>query len=105
MPHLESFYEKPYTHLFEFNKELLLLLIRFMKLEVSISYTEAYETQPADMTDMRKAFKPGLVIDCISHVPYMCAFENTDTHYSLSSLDLLFNEGPHSREILRQMIV
>lgn len=105
MPHLEPFYEKQFTHLFEFNKELLLLIIRLMKLEVKLNYTDAYEAQPIGMTDMRKAFKPGVAIDNVTSVPYMQVFESINDSHSLSCLDLLFNEGPQSKEILKQMLV
>jgi len=104
MPYFEPFYEKQYTHLFEFNKELLQLLIRLMKLEVKLSYTDAYEAAPIGMTDYRKSFKPGVAIDNIQSVPYMHVFEGIDTSLNLSAIDLLFNEGPHSKEILRQMV-
>jgi hypothetical protein len=105
IPYLEPFYEKQYTHLFDFNKELLVLLIRLMKLEVRISYTDTYEAQPIGMTDLRKAFKPRVVIDKVTSVPYMQVFESVDGSHSLSCLDLLFNEGPQSKEILKQMVV
>ena len=105
MPYFEPFYEKQYKHLFGFNKELLLLLIRLMKLDVKLNYTETYESQANGMTDYRKLFKPGKTIDNVTMVPYIRVFESVEPSSGLSCIDLLFNEGPHSKEILRQMIM
>ena len=114
MPYLESFYNKQHKYLFEYNKELLDLLIRLMKLDATISYTEVYEKEINDGSDLRRAFKPGKEITEINigqekwqiqEVNYMRVFENANIYSSISCLDLLFNEGPQSKKILKQMVV
>jgi len=114
MPYLEAFFEKKHTHLFQFNKELLELTIKLMKLDVTLSYTDAYDNAPDGVTDLRKAFKPGKEIEEITvrqkkwllrEVPYMQTFEGLRPTLSISCLDLLFNEGPQSKNILKQMVI
>jgi hypothetical protein len=113
MPHLEPFYDRRHSSLFDYNKDLLHLLIRLMKLDVSILYTEAYEKYPHDMVDVRKLFKPGKEIKEISlssekwqvkEVDYIRVFDCAVDPLSLSCLDLLFNEGPQSKSLLKQMV-
>ena len=113
MSYLEPFYSKKYSHLFDYNKELLLLLIRLMKIDVAISYTDVYDKAPANATDLRRYFKPGRIPDDyiingfrlgLTMVDYMHVFEGERTP-DLSCLDLLFNEGPQSRSILQQMVI
>ena len=114
MPYLEPFYEKQYTHLFEYNKELLSLLIRIMKLDVKLNYSDVYEKSPTGKTDLRNAFKPGKVITelmlgqsevTVGQASYIRVFDSVPLLNSISSLDLLFNEGPQSKNILEQMIM
>ena len=114
MPYLQPFYEQQHTSLFEYNKQLLDLLIRLMKLNVTLTYTDTYEKEPIAKTDLRKAFRPSYDLTevmiaenkyMIREVPYMRVFDNESHSLHLSSLDLLFNEGPQSKKILEQMIV
>ena len=105
VPFFEPFYQTQYKHLFEFNKELFSMLIRLMKLDVKLNYTDTYDVQAHGMTDYRKSFKPGKTIDNVIMVLYIRVFEGVEPSSGLSSIDLLFNEGPHSKEILRQMII
>jgi hypothetical protein len=65
------------------------------------------------MVDVRKLFKPGKEIKEISlssekwqvkEVDYVRVFDCADDPLSLSCLDLLFNEGPQSKSLLKQMV-
>lgn len=89
-------------------------MIKLMKLDMTISYTDVYENAPDDMTDLRKAFKPGKSIEEIiveqkkwqvRQVLYMQVFDGIGNSLSVSCLDLLFNEGPQSKNILKQMVI
>jgi hypothetical protein len=113
MPYLEPFYNKPYAYLFEYNKELLMLIIMLMKLDVRLSYTSVYDRSPTGTTDLRSVFKPGKIPSDISigpvtrifkEVSYMRVFGSTSL-LNVSCLDLLFNEGPQSKAILQQILV
>lgn len=110
MPYFEPFYDRRYTHLFEYNVYLLKLIIKLMKLNVTLSFTNVYEKDPT-ITDLRSCFKPGkipndYIIDgsrlSLINVDYMRVFDG-DRSLDLSCLDLLFNEGPQSKSILQQM--
>lgn len=114
MPYFEKFYDRQYSHLFDYNKELLQLLIRSMKLNVNITFTDTYEKEPIGKTDLRKTFKPGKSFNEIlvgkdlwqlKEVSYMRVFDTNVSSLSLSAIDLLFNEGPHSKNILQQMVL
>ena len=114
MPYFEKFYDRQYANLFDYNKELLQLLLRSMKLNVNITFSEIYEKEPIGKTDLRKAFKPGKAFSeiqvgqdtwLLKEVLYMRVFDTDVSLLSLSALDLLFNEGPHSKNILQQMVL
>jgi hypothetical protein len=114
MPYFEQFFEKTYTHLFDLNKELLHMLIRLIKIDVAITYSTVYDKAPDGIIDLRNAFKPNREISEIvlkdkkvqlHEVRYMQVFENLPSNNSISSLDLLFNEGPQSKNILKQMVI
>ncbi len=113
MPYLEPFFEKKTLSLFDLNRQILELLIRLMKVDVKVNYSDSFEKNPVDRVDLRNAFKPGKDIGSIvvgqnkcmvKNVPYMRVFEAVDVSAGLSCLDLLFNEGPASKTILKQMI-
>ena len=114
MPYLDPFYQKEYKYLFDYNKQLLQLLIKLMKLKVSLSYSDVYEKNPTAQTDLRKVFKPGRITSDVAigqnsyrlqYVPYIRVFDSEHDFLSLSCLDLLFNEGPQSKNILQGMLV
>ena len=110
IPYLKPFYEKQYTTLFDYNKELLILLIRLMKLDVKLHFTDTFEKIPTGKIDLRKSFKPGKeMVEVgrwkIVNVPYMRVFDTPESSLNISSLDLLFSEGPGSKVVLEQMVV
>jgi hypothetical protein len=112
--YFRPFYERKYDSLYEFNKELLTLIVRLMKLDLRIGYTAIFEKESGDRADLRNAFKPNRQISELTigqkkwhlqEVPYIKVFGEVNalsTH--LSCLDLLFNTGPESKSILRQMV-
>lgn len=112
--YFRPFYERKYDNLYEFNKELLSLLVKLMKLDVRIGYTDVFEKVSADKADLRNAFKPNRLISELTflqkkwhlqEVPYIKVFGEVDAlSTNLSCLDLLFNTGPESKSILRQMV-
>jgi hypothetical protein len=114
--HYAEYFEpskRRYESLFEFNKELLLLIIKLMKLDVKIDYTEAFEKSDAHDTDLRQLFRPNKAIEEFtmgerkwhSEVPYIKVFGAIDVvNTQVSCLDLLFNTGPEAKTILQQMV-
>ena len=104
------FYQKQYESLFEFNKELL----KLMKLDVKIDYTETFEKILGADTDLRHFFRPNKVLSeftlgekkwHLCEVPYIQVFGTIDVvSAQVSCLDLLFNTGPEAKTILNQMV-
>jgi hypothetical protein len=114
MPYLQPFYTQTFEHLFEYNEQLLQLLLRLMKLETKIHFTQEYDKEPVGKTDLRDSFKPAKSINEIivgeekwqlSEAPYIRVFDQADATGNISCLDLLFNEGPQAVSILKQMII
>jgi len=89
---LEKKFINPGEYLFEFNYELLLLLLRFFKIEKEISFAHTYQKEYEDSEDFRIFFVPGKDVSQIQ--PYRQVF--SDRHgfmNDLSCIDLLFNAG------------
>lgn len=108
MPYFEPFYNSKFKNLYQYNEELLRLLLYLMQWELPIEFTDSYQVQPADgVVDLRGAlvadaakchYPEGLVLP-----PYHQVF---DDRYGftpdLSIIDLLFNIGPQSPMYIRQ---
>ncbi len=97
---LGVFYHRKFPGLCEFNLELLKLVFRLLRAEVTISFTESYQQTTDDKNDLRHAFsakeqkaknkKP-------SEIRYRQVFSAKHGFIpSLSIVDLLFNEGAKS---------
>ena len=91
-----KFYQTQYTHLFDYNEELLHLLLKLIKLPLNIRYTETYEKEYAQLEDLRNTMsakkEPNL-----EQKPYFQVFEERKGFMkNLSIVDLLFNQGPQT---------
>ncbi len=104
---LAPFYEQRYTYLYEFNRSLLLLMVELLGLDITIAYTDEYHKTFSQGDDYRDLILPDP--GKAHHQPpteppvYHQVFENkTGFLRNLSIVDLLFNEGPNSRDFLKQ---
>lgn len=89
-------YEKQYEYLFEFNADLLRVVLKSLKLSTEIVFTESYQPTDAYSNDLRNDKQE-------SSVRYYQVFEERNGFVpNLCVLDLLFNEGPQALAILRQ---
>lgn len=112
--HIEPLFHQHIDNLWEWNEAWLTLLLRLMRLDVKLVYTDSYDRTPSERTDLRHIWRPGkLPRDItlgaerwqIQNVPYIKVFRPVDTvSTGLSSLDLLMNEGPQSHDILKRMV-
>ena len=107
----KSFYTDEYSSLLHFNMELLHKVIDLMKLEVNISNTLDYIPDYGnDVDDFRnsihpkqKYFKPD---PDFNPIRYIQVFENKHGFLpNLSIIDLLFCEGPHAIDNLKECIL
>ncbi|MFZ4260535.1 WbqC family protein [Sphingobacterium sp. HJSM2_6] len=95
------FYEQKETFLFDFHLKQLQVLLKMLKLEKEIHFTDSFEEIADASLDRRKIIhpkKPSL----ISHpVPYYQVFEEKNGFIpNLSIIDLLFNQGPQAKAYL-----
>ncbi|MGE4586859.1 MAG: WbqC family protein [Mangrovibacterium sp.] len=103
------FYRKRYSFLFDFNLELLRLVLNILDITPDIRLTEDFEQVPDYCLNYREAIhpKPGKTA-ADKHfvpVPYSQVFEDRLGFLpNLSVIDLLFNRGPESYEILLKSI-
>lgn len=92
---LAPFYEKKWEFLYDFNEEILMLLLKSLKINAIFSYTEDFKEQ-YEFPDFRTTMNPKIKSSYVSK-PYYQVFE--DRHGftpNLSILDLLFSQGPRS---------
>jgi hypothetical protein len=94
---LKDFYTQNFTHLFDFNLEMLKTLNKLLKLDIQILFTESY--QKIAGKDYRNTIHPKLAED--TQIRYTQVFEAKQGFVgNLSVFDLLFNKGPQSLQIL-----
>lgn len=102
---IQPFFEKPRKFLFDFNLEILETLCDLMEIEPTLVLTEDFETVPEGTPNFREAISPK------KHrtendpqfipLPYTQVFhEKFGFVPNLSILDLLFNEGPNSLNVV-----
>ena len=107
---LLPFYERRYSFLWDFNEELLRVLIRQLQLEVNWSATEEF-ADPADecpeTCDLRYVIHPKKrhSVAGLMRPPYYQLYQDRFGFVEeLSILDLLFEMGPESLLILRDSL-
>ena len=107
----KDFFEPFYLHkkhkcLFDFNTELLKLILKLLKIEKPISYTEKYELVYENVSDLRNCFdskkrNESEVKEGENMKKYLQVFaEKFPFQANLSVLDLLMNQGPQSKNYL-----
>lgn len=103
------FYEKKYEYLVDFNESMRALIFDQLEIEREIIQTDVYEKAiPEGVLDLRGYAEPQIKIGPEHNLvskPYYQVFQ---TKYGfqpdLSIIDLLFNMGPESEIILRDML-
>ena len=102
-PELEPVYRKKWSFLFDLNWELLTMCLKWLGISTPVSLTEWYEKEPASgrfdarsRVNLRKGSE-----SYVFHrpVPYQQNF-GLDFAPNLSSIDLLFCQGPTAKQFL-----
>lgn len=94
------FYKTRFEYLFDYNSELLSVLLKLLKMDVSLSFTESYRSEYAELADFRNNIHPKIPSN-FKTPPYFQVFEDRNGFMpNLSIVDLLFNQGPRSGEFL-----
>ena len=90
------FFESKTTYLFDYNEQLLQLLLKLTKIKTEISYTDEYHADYSNLHDFRNSIHPKKETD-MQQKPYFQVFEERNGFLkNLSIIDLLFNQGPQS---------
>lgn len=90
------FYEQRFVNLFDYNEELLNLVLKFLKMPVGFKYTEEYHRDYPELRDFRNTIHPKKD-PAFEQKPYFQVFEERKGFLkNLSIIDLLFNQGPQS---------
>jgi hypothetical protein len=93
-----AFYDKKkqINFLFDYNEELLQLLLKFTKIKTGLKYTDEYHPAYTSLPDYRTSITPKKESE-LQQKPYFQVFEERKGFLkNLSIVDLLFNQGPQS---------
>ncbi len=93
---LAPFYEKKETFLFDYNDQLLQLILKLLKIKASINYTETYEAEYSTLADFRHTINSKKESDFQQKLYFQVFEERHGFMKNLSIVDLLFNQGPQS---------
>lgn len=90
------FYQKKYDFLFDYNLELLDVVLKLIKMPVEFDLTTSYEKSYDSLIDYREAAAPNKPTD-YQNKKYYQVFEDKNGYLNnISILDLLFNQGPQA---------
>lgn len=90
------FYEKKQEFLFDYNEQLLQLLLKLLKINTSLGYTKTYEPEYPELLDLRSSIHSKKE-STFEQKPYFQVFEERNGFLkNLSIVDLLFNQGPQA---------
>ncbi|QQT26349.1 WbqC family protein [Sphingobacterium spiritivorum] len=95
------FYKQEYEFLYELNKEQLLLMLKLLKLNRTVTDTDTYVREDENALDLRSMMHPRKPSLQEPAIPYYQVFENNNGFMpNLSIIDLLFNQGPQAKNFL-----
>lgn len=97
---LMPFFEKRWDFLFDYNEELLALLLRLLKLKITYEYTNDFEKEHIDRLDFRSSIHPKRSSQNAVSTYFQVFEERNGFIPNLSIVDLLFNQGPQSNKYL-----
>ena len=97
---LKPFYKEKFEYLFDFNLELLQFLLNSFKIKTGLKFTESFE-KSVIAEDYRYSISPKNKIEEADFKKYSQLFSDKHNFQpNLSGIDLLFNEGLHSKDYL-----
>lgn len=96
-----GFFEKKEEFLLDYNVAQLELLLKILKINVPLSFTDRYEKDPTGVADYRGIIHPKKESVYKNPKPYYQVFEEKHGFIAdLSIMDLIFNQGPQSKSFL-----
>ncbi|MEI6577150.1 MAG: WbqC family protein [Bacteroidota bacterium] len=100
---LEPVFYKKHDYLLELNHEILKLILKFLKVDMEIQYTEIFTAIGSVSCDFRYVLSPKIPCSLIFPLYYQVFRDRYDFIPDLSILDLLFNLGPESKFYLKNI--
>lgn len=95
------FFEKKYEFLFDLNMEQMELFFKILKWKKEIDFTTEYEKEYDNVLDFRTLIHPRKESVYVNQKPYYQVFEDrTGFIPNVSMIDLIFNQGPQSKNYL-----
>ncbi|MBS7563136.1 WbqC family protein [Mucilaginibacter sp. Bleaf8] len=91
-----KFYEDKPAYLFDYNEQLLTMILKFLKLPVTLAYTQEYHAQYEQLADYRGKIHSKKESDFEQKTYFQVFEERNGFLKNLSIVDLLFNQGPQS---------
>jgi len=110
---IEQFFRKKHEFLFDYNQQIIKVILEILEIPVIINQTAAFEQIPENCLNFREQINPKAHRNTcdpqFEPQPYTQVFsEKFEFVPDLSILDLLFNEGPSAHTLLlsyfREMI-
>ncbi len=106
---LKGFYTGKEKTLLDFNRKILQLLLGFLDIDTEINLTGSFQRKYLHEKDFRLSINPKkrLAVKDNRFIPWkynQVFFEKHGFIPDLSIIDLLFNEGPDAKKILRECI-
>ena len=90
------FYENQFEYLFDYNEQLLRMIMGMVKLKTDLQFTTEYQRDYPGVADYRHSFSAKKDSE-VEQKPYFQVFEERKGFIkNLSIVDLLFNQGPQS---------
>ena len=98
------FFNKNCNFLFEFNQLIHQEVLKALKVEINVTYTESYISENDKIYDFRTSIHPKLHLENkIKELKYFQVFQEKQKFIpNLSIFDLLFNQGPTAKKLLLQ---
>ncbi|UCH13641.1 MAG: WbqC family protein [Bacteroidales bacterium] len=106
---LRSFYSNKEKTLLDFNQKILLIILGFLEIDVEINLTDTFHKKYEHAMDLRQGINPKKRLAEKDNRFVPCKYNQVFIEKygflpNLSIIDLLFNEGPYAREILRRCV-
>lgn len=93
------YYNRKFNFLFDFNHEFNEMILSLLKIKMDFSFTEVYRKSYPDLLDLREVIHPKKNLPL--NKAYFQVFETKNNFIpNLSIVDLLFNQGPQSKNYL-----
>ena len=99
------FFKQNCNYLFEFNHFILIEVLKALKVETQVTFTDYYISSGKEINDFKNLTHPKAPIgNNLKELKYNQVFQEKQKFIpNLSILDLLFNEGPMARQFLMKL--